>query len=203
MTIRTLFRLSFVLGGLVAVTGLLAFPCLASTFPTDVILYQDTTDTISVFFNGSPFGTCPEVTGVSCITTANGGTGIPTVGGLVFPINFNIYEDGSLTVLSDTFSLSLQDFTSSGGGPHDIVATFTSDVDGRSLPPLTGGTLFSLVETGDIQTLATVTVTDDFGNLHPFEYQFASDVSDVPEPSSLLLLVVGLLGLVGLRHRAS
>ena len=198
--IRTLNRLSFVLGGLAVMTGLLASPCLAIT--TDIILFQDTTDTIFQFFNGSPIGTCPESGGCTTTSEQGDGTGIPTFGQLTFPINFNIYEDSSFAVLSDTFSHSVQDFSSVGGTPNTVVATFTSDVDGTPPPALTGGTLFNLVETGAIQTLGTVTFTDTNGNPSAIEYQFASDVSDVPELSSLALLGVGLLGLMGFRRRS-
>jgi PEP-CTERM motif len=185
-------------------TGLLASPCLATPIPTDIILFQDTGDTITQFFNGTPFGTC-SVESAPCNTTSEqgGGTGIPTFGSLAFPINFNIYEDPSLAVLSDTFSLSVHDFSSIGGTPNTVLATFISDMEGTPLTPLTGGNLINLVETGSIQTLGTVTFVDANGSpIDAIEYQFVSDVSDVPEPSSLVL-GVGLLGLIVLRHRSA
>ncbi len=71
-----------------------------------------------------------------------------------------------------------------------------------TLTPLSGGTLFSLAETGGVQVLGTVTFTDANGTpIDAIDYEFSSDESEVPEPSSLLLLGAGLLALLSLRRR--
>jgi hypothetical protein len=192
------FRVLATAAALFSFDLLLAPPCLA--IPTDIILFQDTGNGITQLFNGAPIGSC-SVESAGCTTTSEqgvGGTGIPTSGQGAFPINFNIFEDPSLTVLSDTFALSVQDFSSVGGTANTVVATFTS---GPPITALTGTNVIDLVETGNIQTLGTVTFTD--ANATPIdaiEYQFVSD--NLPEPSSLVL-VVGLLGVIGLRRRSA
>ena len=184
-TIRMLLQLPLFVAGIVVVTALIAPACRAGVI--DIILYQDTSDTIFVFFNGSPFGSCAvETAGCSTTTEFGGGNPVTTM----LPLNFNLWEDASKTVLSDTFAISLVDFSSVGGTPNTVLATFTSDLDdGTLLTPLANAT--DLIETGDVQTAATVMFSDGNG----ITYQFQSDV-DVPEPSSLLLLVIALLGLV-------
>jgi hypothetical protein len=177
--------------------GLLSSPCLA--VPTTTVLFQENGDgTITQLFNGAVLGTClSESAGCFTTTEQGGGTGIPTFGSSAFPINFNIFEDPSFKVLGDTFSLSVQDFSGSGGTANTVVADFVS-VGGTALTPLTGGTVINLLETGTIQDLGTVTFNDANGApIDAIDYQF---VSDVPEPSSLML-GVGLLALISLRRR--
>jgi hypothetical protein len=201
MMFRLVLRLSSFFGGLAVAMGLLAPQSLA--VPTDVILFQDTTDTITQLFNGKPFGTCP-VENAGCTTTSEqgGGTGIPTFPGSAFPIAFNIFEDATMKVVSDTFSLSVQDFSGVGGTANTVVATFISDIDGVPVPPLTGPNVFNLVETGIVQDLGTVTFVDANGlPIDAIDYQFVSDVAEVPEPSSLLLQGVGFAAMIGLWRR--
>src|SRR5262249_33521039 len=109
---------------------------------------------------------------------------------------FNIFDDPGFTVVSDTFSLSIHDFSGVGGTPNTVLANFIS-AGAAPLAPLSGGTVINLLEKGGIQDLGTVTFNDvDGAPIDAIDFQF---VSDVPEPSSLMLSGVGLLALITLR----
>ena len=149
-------------------TGLGAPLCFASAVP---ILFDDLSG-ISVLVSGSPLpsGFCPGP-GESC----NGET---SVGGTItssLPLNFNIYEPGSDTIVSDTLSLAQV-------GDSSVNWTFTSDT-GASLTPLPTAT--SLQETGGLQTLTTVDFTG--GNSLVFEFE-SGEGAAVPEPAYSILI---------------
>ena len=180
--------------------GASAFP--AHAVPTDTILFQENLDgTITQLFNGSFFGTClVENAGCTVTSEQGGGTGIPTFGASAFPVNINIYDDAAKTMLSDTFSLSVQDFSGIGGTPNTVVATFISE----AVSALSGGTVISLLETGAIQDLGTMTFVDASGApIDALQYQFVSNELATPLPAALPLFATGLggLGLLGWRKK--
>jgi hypothetical protein len=191
-------RISYI--ALVMTLGVSTFP--AHAVPTDIILFQENLDgTITQFFNGASFGTCAvESAGCSTTSEQGGGTGIPTFGSSAFPINVNIYDDAAKTALSDTFSLSVQDFSGVGGTANTVVATFISEAVGA----LSGGTVISLVETGIIQDLGTMTFVDLNGApIDAIQYEFVSNELATPLPAALPLFATGLgaLGLLGWRRK--
>jgi hypothetical protein len=92
-------------------------------------------------------------------------------------------------LVSDTFKVTAVVF------PGDIVV-FNSDFasDTETGPPPSLPTTNVITETGDWQLLVTATSGND--DLISFEFR-----SDVPEPSTLILLEFGLLGLAAWGRR--
>jgi hypothetical protein len=175
MTIRTLGQLTICLGAIVVLTRLATSPCLA-----DVFLIQDSAGGSSVT---GVINACP--TPEFCEFTAEfGGQTITSS----LPLNFNIYKDASLTVLSDTLALSQL------GTTNNVLAIFNSDVNGTPPAPLSDAQ--NLIETGGEQTAATVM----YSGGSSLVYEFQSD-EEVPEPSFILILVIGSVGMALLRLR--
>jgi hypothetical protein len=122
--------------------------------------------------------------------------------GIVFSLGgFVDILDPNSNAVSDLLHISIvEGFT--------IELDFTSDNDTGSL--FTCSTLtpcaHTIVEDGTVQTAATITYTDINGNSLGIDtVRFQSDVetstSSVPQPSSLILLGTGLLGIMLARRR--
>jgi hypothetical protein len=159
---------------------------------TFLIQMDDTSplDTIigNTYENGNPIPiqsvTFPNDAINSRYTLWNGATLI-----LTFDNQFNFFETNGIT-LSDTVEIS------GIAGNTFFTVNFESDTDAGALTPLPNGG--SVIETGTFQqsVLAGVVSNGDFYNI-----QIASDVRDAPEPATLSLLGLGLVGLVMMRRR--
>jgi hypothetical protein len=126
----------------------------------------------------TPSGTRSCLSGELCGFTND--FGFPTP---IANLSFNIYDQDGVT-LSDTLSITNSPCTDC------ITTVFQSDVEGTALVPFRGGT--KIIEDGTLQTAATIPLPGaGMGN---FVVKFQSDVAEVPEPSSITLLILVLVG---------
>ena len=140
----------------------------------------------------------PERADVQCSYTVFGATGAALLGaGQTVFFGFNVFEPGSQT-LSDRLVLSFigKAATATSQDNIDVFVGFDSDVEGLPFPPLTGNPFFNpinIFETGGFQSL------DSYINaalpLSGFSLAFRSDVASIPEPSTLAVVGLGLVGL--------
>src|SRR5262249_47371260 len=95
-------------------------------------------------------------------------------------------------VLSDTYHVSIT------AGSNVFLINFVSDTEGGApLVPLTGTNVQTLIENGLFQSIGIVTLSDG----STVDFQFRSDVEAVPEPSTCILVSLGLLALFASRYR--
>jgi hypothetical protein len=183
---------------------------LCSSARADILKINDLTDTVTWTQTGDLNGVVhvnisddSRCTGETCTLDANGGItfhflvpdlwSFDTSNGTSW--NFNIYEPGSTTMLSDTLQIKLDDKLL---GPYwGLTLTFKSDNDKGTLTPLDGAT--SKHEDGTFQSALTLHMTGTLGDTATEEIQFASDVPD--GGMSLMLLGGALVGLESLRRR--
>jgi hypothetical protein len=202
---------------LVAALGvllLLEHPVRADVIPLSFITINDTlpNDSVQISLGGlfTAFGVSSN-----CTKTGTGASGTATCASEALPIiltvdgpgplgsgtntiNVNFWETPAHTVLSDTLAITAS--TNADGSAHGVL-TFQSDVEGGpALIPLTGiegSTLFTFDETTAGTTLSAL-FGPNSGN--PTQITMMSDVSEVPETSSLLLVGTSLVGLVLLKR---
>jgi len=172
----------------------------------DTLVFKDLTDNLTVETTSARISGCaplPLVEGCDATISAPAGfvfghSDLFDTGGFaVTPDNgFNIAEPNG-QIVSDTIGTPTTFPVSS------IVVEFVSDSD--SAPPFICHMLpvqaCPLIETGDVQDVASVTWTDHLGNTVTDTIQFQSDVSDVPEPSAVLLFVTVIVALSIIRFR--
>jgi len=179
--LKSLLKIA-VVAGLVVLT----LPAYSATL---TITIEDTSSPGQVLFSPGGSFTCtlPDICGFALIHPTAGSTVLTPL-----PIRFNIYDDASMTTLSDTLSIT----AASSGSFQGFAFSFVSDSNGVPPTPLTGAT--SLVETGDVQFATTIAFSD--GKTDDIYFQ-----SSVPEPSSgALAILAGLVfATVRLRHRES
>ena len=163
-----------------AVLLTLAIPL--SGFADTILTFYDLTDTVTYSgSDGVPHDCVNAAHPEACTlgaTTAPGS--FPAVNDL-----FNIYGQDGVT-LSDTLSI-----TRPNPDGSQLIVAFISDVEGTPLAPLAGGT--SIIEDGTVQTADRIALTGPLAGQN-FIVQFQSDVSDVPEPASVGLLITVMAG---------
>ena len=151
-----------------------------SGFADAILTFHDLTDTVTFSGSDGVPHSCenqPEICTLG-VTTAPGS--FPAVNDL-----FNIYGQDGVT-LSDTLSI-----TRSNPDGSQLIVAFISDVEGTPLAPLAGGT--SIIEDGTVQTADRIALTGPLAGQN-FIVQFQSDVSEVPEPASVGLLITVMAG---------
>lgn len=146
------------------------------------LTFFDSTDMLTVGFQSLPPMSC----GVT--ETCNVTVGLVQFVSPGVDLRFNIFDPNSVTrSLSDTLQIV------SAAGTDTFVLTFKSDVEGVPLSPLLNAT--SVVEDGTVQTEATIPLNGGFAGQN-FIVSVQSDVETAaPEPSSIQLLALGLLGI--------
>lgn len=141
----------------------------------------------------------PEGASVDALLHIPFGQGVLNSGNSSLVGAFVLYEPESTTV-SDYVLISTPQGPGFPGQDYWVQFVhfeFRSDVDGQSLqlPPFDYS--FTMSETGLMQTQSFYSQTGD----NIFDVGIQSDVSNVPEPATMLLLGLGLVGMAGVRRK--
>ena len=129
----------------------------------------------------SPPGSETQLVGANL----NDGNYVPQV------INVNLYEDAAHTIVSDRLDISVP-----VENPPQINVGLTSDTDGIRLPPLVPENI-ALTETGDVQFVTSLTNSNGVRTDIFVQSDAPEAIGTIPEPSSVALLAIGLLSLLG------
>ena len=183
---------------LVVLCSVLVVPRLAKC---DVITFNDSGETISV---SVPASRIPSGSGsLSCPNPANTieeecelFLAPPSVGATISSTTLSQFT----FIAEDSAGVNASDFllAETVKNSPDFLVDFVSLEDPIfETCPVPAGC--SILENGSVQTLGTITWSD--GTVDQIKFQSNVEASAVPEPSSLLLLVAGLMGAAGATRR--
>jgi hypothetical protein len=179
----------------------------AAASPIGFLGLAATPGNVAVALEFSPSGTLYTATTGGQLYTVNtttgaatlvGTIGFPAAGDLAFAPNGNLYMSSQPAGLPSTSTLVQVDPTTGVG--TSIGSIGFDDVFGLEF---IGNTLYGLNDDGDLITIDPTTGVGTLAaNTSPTVIGLDLALSPVPEPSTLLLLLSGGLGLVGLKARA-
>jgi hypothetical protein len=188
------FRVVSALGVLLMLGFIATEPSLA-----DTITFEDLGDTISVVTTSTRF------LSVSCGIESCSGTLVAPPGAILVPSGgvriFNIAEPNFDPHTSPAISDILEEISSGLGDTTAIQVRFFSDSESASLGFCSGNSpCFQMTENGDLQSIDTIQWGGGSNGLTFDTVAFRSDVTESPEPSSIIEMFA-VLAAFGIRVR--